>query len=127
MSDRASPAREPARRVVLAAIASLVVVAVAALVVTTLSTRSGTVIEVDVPPGTGVRMDAGAQVELLPATLRVRVGDALVVTNADDRVHEVGPYTVAPGQVLRQEFTSEGTIEGVCTLHPDGAIRIVVS
>lgn len=115
------------RRGLLTAMAAigLGTIVVLVLVVAT-STRSDT-IEVVVPAGTAARMDAGELVELLPAVLRVDVGDELFITNNDDEVHLVGPYAVAPGQVLRQQFTTPGRIEGVCTLHPDGEIAIVVS
>jgi len=83
-------------------------------------------IVVEVEPGTAQRLDAGEDVELLPRTLEVSVGDRLEITNHDDVTHEVGPYTVAAGQTLRQTFTSVGTLEGACTLHPSGAITIVV-
>ena len=83
-------------------------------------------IVVEVEPGTAQRLDAGEDVELLPRTLEVSVGDRLEITNHDDVTHEVGPYTVAAGQTLRQTFTSVGTLEGACTLHPSGAITIVI-
>jgi plastocyanin len=83
-------------------------------------------IVVEVPLGTAERMAAGEEVELLPRTLRVAVGDRLRIVNHDDAPHEVGPYAVAPGQTLEQTFTSPGTLEGLCTLHPSGAITIEV-
>lgn len=116
---------DPPRRGVLAGIAVAAVLLVAALV-WALGGVGATTIEVDVEPGTMARIEAGERIELLPRTLSVDVGDTLVVTNRDDAVHEVGPYTVGPGQTIRQTFTTPGTIEGVCTLHPDGEITIVV-
>lgn len=83
-------------------------------------------VRVEVPAGTAAGLEAGAAVELLPRRLEVAVGDRLVIVNHDDVAHEVGPYAVAPGQRLEQTFTSPGTIEGVCTLHPSGAITIEV-
>lgn len=113
------------RRLVLVGLAVLLVGLVAVLA-TSLLGAGGETIAVDVPPGTAERMAAGEQVELLPRTLAVDVGDTLEIVNRDDEVHEVGPYTVGPGQTVRQVFTSPGTIEGLCSLHPDGAITIVV-
>lgn len=98
----------------------------AVLVVTIQSQRSSEVVRVEVAAGTAERIAAGASIELLPPTLEVAVGDRLEIVNDDRVVHQVGPYTVAPGQTLRQSFTSPGTLEGACTLHPSGAIRIVV-
>jgi plastocyanin len=83
-------------------------------------------VRVEVAAGTAERIAAGESIELLPPTLEVTVGDRLEIVNDDDVTHQVGPYTVAPGQILRQSFTSPGTLEGACTLHPSGAIRIVV-
>jgi plastocyanin len=83
-------------------------------------------VQVEVAAGTAERLAAGEPIELLPATLEVAVGDRLEIVNNDHVTHQVGPYTVAPGQILRQSFTSPGTLEGACTLHPSGAIRIVV-
>lgn len=83
-------------------------------------------IRVEVPAGTAEELEAGASIELLPRRLEVGVGDRLVIVNHDNVAHEVGPYAVAPGQRLEQTFTSTGTIEGVCTLHPSGAITIEV-
>ena len=83
-------------------------------------------VRVEIAAGTAERIDAGEAIELLPRTLEVTVGDRLEIVNDDDVTHEVGPYTVAPGQTLRQTFTTPGTLEGACTLHPSGAIAIVV-
>ncbi|MFO7778780.1 MAG: hypothetical protein R6V28_10530 [Nitriliruptoraceae bacterium] len=98
----------------------------AVLLVTIQSQRSSEVVRVEVAAGTAERITAGESIELLPPTLEVSVGDRLEIVNDDQVVHQVGPYTVAPGQTLRQSFTSPGTLEGACTLHPSGAIRIVV-
>ncbi len=110
----------------LLAAAVLGLVAVAVLVVVALPGLGSDTIVVEVAPGTAERLQAGEDVDLLPRTLEVAVGDRLEIVNRDGVVHEVGPYTVAAGQTLRQTFTSVGTLEGACTLHPDGAITIVV-
>lgn len=118
---------EPAtgRGPMLIGVAVLLAVALA-LLVTVLSNLGNDEIVVEVEPGTAERIAAGEIVELLPRTLEVSVGDALEIRNNDLVTHEVGPYTVAAGQTLRQTFTSPGTIEGLCTLHESGAITIVV-
>ncbi len=101
-------------------------VALVVLVLMVLPGLRSETIMVEVAPGTAARLAAGEEVDLLPRTLEVAVGDRLEITNRDDVVHEVGPYTVAAGQTLRQTFTSVGVLEGACTLHPSGAITIVV-
>jgi len=100
--------------------------AVVLLVVALLATLRSELIVVEIPPGTADRIEAGERVELLPATLEVSVGDTLEIRNLDEAPHEVGPYSVAAGQTLRQTFGSPGTIQGLCTLHPSGELTIVV-
>ncbi|MFU8840551.1 MAG: hypothetical protein ACNA8R_07485 [Nitriliruptoraceae bacterium] len=123
MPDRPPPAAGRWRAWVAAAAG---LVAVLALTLVVLPGLDSETIVVDVAPGTATRLAAGEEVDLLPRTLEVSVGDRLEITNRDDVVHEVGPYTVAAGQTLRQTFTSVGVLEGACTLHPSGAITIVV-
>lgn len=118
------PAGRRARGPILAGVAA--VAAIVLLVVAVTATLGSEEILVEVPAGTAERMAAGDEVELLPRTLRVPVGDRLRIVNHDDQAHEVGPYAVAPGQTLEQTFTSPGTLEGLCTLHPSGAITIEV-
>jgi plastocyanin len=119
-------ARTPDGRWRLLVAAGAATVAVVALLLVALPGLGTETIEVEVAPGTAQRLAAGAEVDLLPRTLEVSVGDRLEIVNRDDVTHEVGPYTVAAGQTLRQTFTSVGTLEGACTLHPSGAITIVV-
>ncbi len=106
--------------------AVVAVAAVALLVVALQAWTSSEEIEVTVAAGTAERIAAGEEIELLPRTLEVEVGDRLEIINLDDATHEVGPYTVAAGQTLTQTFTSPGILEGACTLHPSGEITIVI-
>jgi hypothetical protein len=96
------------------------------LIVALIGSLRSELIVVEVPAGTAERIEAGEFVELLPGTLEVSVGDTLEIRNLDAHAHEVGPYVVGAGQTLRQTFTSPGTIQGLCTLHPSGEITIVV-
>ena len=77
--------------------------------------------------GTGEAMDRGEEVDILPAELEVRVGQVLEIVNEDDRGHLVGPVFVGAGETLRQEFTSPGTFEGICTVHPSGQFVLTVT
>lgn len=81
---------------------------------------------IEVPAGTGARLDAGEQIQLMDTELTVSVGDHLIVRNLDDRVHTVGPFTVRAGETLDQEFRQPGVIEGVCTINPDETVRITI-
>ena len=80
-----------------------------------------------VPPGTHERIAAGEAVDILPRTLQAEVGDTIEIVNQDDTVAQVGVFVVGPGQTVRQRFTSEGTLEGICDVHPDGRFTIEVT
>lgn len=79
-----------------------------------------------IDPGTGARIDAGEQVDILPATLEVHVGEVIEIVNLDDRGHLVGPFYAGAGETVRQRFASEGTFIGECTAHPSGMIEITI-
>ncbi len=82
---------------------------------------------VDVPVGTAGRIARGEPVELIPAEVELSVGDTIVIKNADDQVHEVGPFSVRAGETLRYTFDRAGTYLGNCTVHPSGKVEIVVT
>ena len=124
--DEAAVTPGPRRRGLLAALVVLAAAALTLLIVAGSGVFGSEVVRIEVPTGTAERLEAGEEVELLPRTLEVEVGDRLVIVNHDRVAHEVGPYAVAAGQRLEQTFTAPGTIEGVCTLHPSGAITIEV-
>jgi len=79
-----------------------------------------------IPAGTGDRIAAGEQVEIVPSRLVVHVGDRLLLRNRDDVQHHMGPLVVDPNGLLSMSFSDEGTIEGVCTLNQAGSARIIV-
>ncbi len=105
-------------------------VAAGALLTVTIVTQSGTrgskIFEYTVPNGTGARIEAGEQLYVFPARLDVKVGDQMVIRNDDVRVAEVGPYLVDRNSTLTQTFTSPGTIQGFCSIHPSGEVTIEV-
>lgn len=103
------------------------VLAAAFLVVVLVSEDGPSEYRVVVPAGTGTRLDAGEDVVLVDADLRLSVNDTFVVENRDDRTHEVGPFTVRPGETLRHTFTTPGRYEGACTIHPSGSVVITVT
>ena len=79
-----------------------------------------------IPAGAGEALDAGTPLEILPGTLDAKVGETIEIVNDDDRGHNVGPWFVGAGETLRQEFTSPGVFEGVCTVHPSGELILRV-
>lgn len=79
-----------------------------------------------VPAGTHDRIAAGEEVDIVPRVLQAEVGEVIEVVNEDDRTAQVGVFIVGPGQTVRQRFTSPGTLEGICEVHPDGVFTIEV-
>jgi len=79
-----------------------------------------------IPAGTGDRVAAGEEVEIVPARLVVHIGDRLLLRNKDDVQHHMGPLLVDPNGLLSMNFSDEGTIEGVCTLNEAGQAKIIV-
>ena len=83
--------------------------------------------EFTIPMGAGEALDAGEPLEILPGTLDATVGETIEIVNLDDRGHNVGPWFVGANETMRQEFTSAGTFEGVCTVHPSGELVLNVT
>ena len=80
-----------------------------------------------IPLGAGAALDAGEPLEILPGTLEAEVGESIMIVNEDTRGHNVGPWFVGEGETLRQTFSSEGSFEGICTVHPSGQLVLIVS
>lgn len=91
-----------------------------------LGSDEGEIRRIVIPPGTAERIDAGESVELIPADLRFRLRDQLVVVNNDSTTHQVGPFTVGAGQTLAKRFSEAATFQGSCSLHPSGDITIEI-
>ena len=79
-----------------------------------------------IPRGTGARLDLGQSVEILPSRIDARVGDVIRIVNRDGRGYLLGPFYVAARTTLTQRFTSPGTFEGACVVHPSGEIVLDV-
>lgn len=77
-----------------------------------------------IPPGTAGRIAAGQLIEIVPAELVVKVGEAIRIVNNDSEDHVVGVFFVASGETLTQRFNSEGVLEGECSVHPSGAFTL---
>jgi hypothetical protein len=107
-------------------LAAMALVAVPLVVSRLIAQPTGTEYRFEIPEGTAARLAAGEQVEVLPADLSFNLADRLVVVNHDSQVHQVGPYTVAPGQVLDRRLSDAGTFSGYCTLHTNDRIDIRV-
>lgn len=79
-----------------------------------------------IPAGTGQRLDAGDRVEIIPAELDVRVGEVIRIINEDDRGHVIGAFYVGAGETLSQRFSTPGTLQGDCSVHPSGSFTLTV-
>lgn len=109
---------------------ALVVAATAAVLVAAVVLAwpaAAELVVIEVPAGTQDRIEAGDEVELMPADLELNVGDTLEIRNLDDVTHEVGPYLVEAGQRLEQTFRRPIVIEGICSINPSGRVTITVT
>lgn len=79
-----------------------------------------------IPEGTAARIVAGESIEIVPAELVVRVGDALRIVNEDSEDHIVGVFFVAAGETLTQRFNGVGVLTGECSVHPSGSFTLRV-
>ena len=84
---------------------------------------------VRVPPGTAARSAVGAQGELFPQQLELKLSqyDTLIVRNDDSEPVTIGPYRIEPGQRFVQHYAGPGTFELVCSVHAGKRLRIVVT
>ncbi len=111
----------------LAGFGLLALVVVLGVLVLALVSGSSTTRTFVIEAGTGARLDAGEQVELMPTEVRLGVGDTLVLRNEDDRDYSVGPYLVRAGETIEQTFRRPQVLVGECSLSGTGEIRIVVA
>lgn len=74
------------------------------------------VVEIVVPEGTADQLARGETVDIMPAEIRMRVGDTLRIRNKDAAGHEVGPYVVAAGKEFELTYGAPGRFEGICPL-----------
>ncbi len=80
-----------------------------------------------VPYGTGVKIDQGQKIDLMPQHLDVKVGESIRIKNQDGRDYMIGPFFVTAGQQLAMRFTQPGELSGVCSMNPEGQFVIKVS
>lgn len=80
-----------------------------------------------IPPGAGDALAAGEPLRIVPGRFEAKVGESVRIVNEDRQGHNVGPWYVGPNETLFQKFTSPGVYEGLCTVHPSGAMILEVS
>jgi hypothetical protein len=79
-----------------------------------------------IPEGTGDRVAAGEDVELVPSPLVLSVGDVVQIRNDDSIGYDVGPFYVGPHETMTQRVASKGSYTSSCGLHPTGEITVTV-
>lgn len=79
-----------------------------------------------IPFGTYKRLQGGERVELVPQTLRVKVGDSIRIRNDDSYGSQVGIFHVGAGETVTMRFKTPGVLEGECDVHPSGKFIIDV-
>ena len=80
-----------------------------------------------IPFGTGVSLDKGEEIEIVPQVLDVKIGERIRVVNDDVRGAAVGIFWVPAGRTVAMEFTTTGTLTGECDVHPSGEFTINVT
>jgi plastocyanin len=127
-NDETATRQRRAAGIVTTVMISLAVVALAVVgfAVFRASTHGSTRHVIDIPNGTGARIDAGENISIIPAEYKVNVGDTVVIVNGDVRLHDVGPFKVRPGETLSYRFNQIGRYSGVCSIHPSGDVAFVV-
>jgi plastocyanin len=80
-----------------------------------------------IPDGASDRMAAGEDLDIVPGRFTAKVGESVKIVNHDRRGHNVGLWYVGPGETVIQKFTSPGRYEGLCTVHPSGALVLEVT
>lgn len=132
MTDAATPPPTPAPRtnargpLWLLVVGGLLIIGLAALLVHQLGQRDGVDHRYEIPSGTAAALDEGQAVAIVPAELHLAPHDRLTITNDDDRRHEIGVFSVDPGQTVSYTFPNKGTFIGACTLHSGGGVTIYV-
>jgi hypothetical protein len=84
-----------------------------------------------IPSGTFAAETRGEPIFTLPSTIRVHVGQGIVIQNDDQAMHYFFDVPVAPGQSFRKAFNQVGSFgysPGLsCSLAQSGSITVEVS
>lgn len=80
-----------------------------------------------IPAGSGDRIDDGEILDILPAAIVADLNETIQIVNNDDERHILGPWSVGPGETLRQRFTVPGVFAGDCSVHESGGFSVTVN
>jgi hypothetical protein len=64
--------------------------------------------------------------DVVPAVIRLRPGQQLVLANDDWRPHTLGPLTADRGDTVRTAYETEGRYLAATSLRLDGRVTILV-
>jgi hypothetical protein len=79
-----------------------------------------------VPRGTNELIEHGADIQIVPNPLVLRVGDVIRIRNQDTVGYTVGPFFVGAGQTMTQIATQPGTYKGMCLLHSGEELVVTI-
>ncbi len=88
--------------------------------------RTPRVIELDIPLGTAIRVEAGEPEPSLPTSMTFVVGDVLTVRNKDSVSHELGPLFIPAGASASLKLESAQAYAADCSFQPTGSFGIEV-
>jgi hypothetical protein len=89
--------------------------------------RSPQLVEIDIPPGTAVRVSRGQTDPLLPRTMEFVVGDTLLVRNLDSAAHQLGPLFIPAGSSASMRMESAQDYAAACSFQPSKYIGLRVA
>lgn len=72
-------------------------------------------------------MDEGEPLDILPAAIVADLNETIQIVNNDDERHVLGPWSVGPGETLRQRFNVAGVFAGDCSIHESGEFTVTVN
>ncbi|MCZ7630679.1 MAG: hypothetical protein M5U19_17320 [Microthrixaceae bacterium] len=75
--------------------------------------RERVIHEFVIPDGTAARLAAGEEVEVIPPSIEVRVGDKIRVRNDDSEFARLGIFDVRAGETVTMTFNTPGKMEGI--------------
>jgi hypothetical protein len=80
--------------------------------------RMPQVIDLDIPPGTALRVQSGEPEPSLPVSMTFVVGDVLLVRNRDSVSHQLGPLFIPAGASASLKLDAARKYAAACTFQP---------
>lgn len=88
--------------------------------------REPQVIQLTIPPGTAAQVDKGESVTNIPQRMIFVTGDTLLVYNADDVAHELGPLWIPPGKNASLKLDLASDFSYSCSFTPSKYLGLTV-